>query len=284
MYNDTLYELKKYLSIFRLSDRFHHRYFVTKCKKMKFKSLHYKNTPLLIGNVWDVPSTRVAERLNFQAIGTSSSAIAKLLGYNDGEEIGFSELKYIVKRIVSSTNVPLSVDLESGYSRNPSEIADHIIQLAALGVVGINIEDSIFKNDRILLDAHKFSKLLFEVRKLLEKENIEVFINVRVDTFLLRHPGVIEETKKRIRLYENAGADGIFTPCIEKKTDIEEIVNCTNLPINVMCMPNLPDFGILKEIGVKRISMGNFLFDTMYSEFEYITEKVLEEQSFKSIF
>lgn len=251
---------------------------------MEFKNLHKQNKPLLICNVWDVPSTELAEKLNFQAIGTSSSAIASILGYNDGEEMEFSELEYFVKRILSIPKLPLSVDLESGYSRNPMEIVENIKRLANLGVVGINIEDSIVIKERTLLNANEFSQTLSKVRELLEKASIDMFINVRTDTFLLNHPNVITETKKRIKLYENAGANGIFTPCIEKKTDIEEIINSTNLPINVMCMPNLPSFETLEKLGVNRISMGNFLFDKMYSNLEKITKTVLNDKSFKSIF
>ncbi|MEP0264647.1 isocitrate lyase/phosphoenolpyruvate mutase family protein [Dokdonia sp.] len=251
---------------------------------MEFKDLHKQDKPLLIGNVWDVPSTKTAEKLNFQALGTSSSAIATLLGYQDGEEMTFSELEYFVKRIAANTDLPLSVDLESGYSRNPRDIANHIKRLADLGVVGINIEDSIVQNHRLLLNKNEFSKTLTEVNEILLKENSSIFLNVRTDTFLVGHSNVIEETKKRIRLYENAGANGIFTPCIENISDIKEIVNCTSLPINVMCMPNLPDFNTLTKLGVKRISMGNFLFDNMYTQFEDITKKVISQESFKSIF
>ena len=124
---------------------------------------------MLIGNVWDVPSAKTAERLNFQAIGTSSSAIAELLGYNDGEEMTFSELEYFVKRIAMHTNLPLSVDLESGYSRKPKEIMDNIKRLWDLGVVGINIEDSIVDENRKLLNADDFSKTLANIREELEK-------------------------------------------------------------------------------------------------------------------
>ncbi|SEM00743.1 2-Methylisocitrate lyase, PEP mutase family [Aquimarina amphilecti] len=251
---------------------------------MNFKELHNQKTPLLLGNVWDVPSAKTAEKLGFQAIGTSSSAIAALLGYQDGEQMGFSELIYFVKQIVTNTNLPLSVDLESGYSRDPIIIAEHIKELVALGVVGINIEDSIVKDERILLNGEKFASTLIDVINVLSKENIDVFINVRTDTFLLKHSDVIEETKKRIKLYENAGANGIFTPCIENESDIREIVNCTSLPINVMCMPNLPDFNTLSSLGVQRISMGNFLFDTMYSQLERITKDIIDQRSFQSIF
>jgi len=246
---------------------------------MEFKNLHKKDKPLLIGNVWDVPSSKIAEKLNFQAIGTSSSAIAALLGYRDGEEMEFSELEYFVNRIALNTNIPLSVDLEAGYSRYPREIANHIKRLADIGVVGINLEDSIVENHRMLLNEGEFAKTLTEVSEILLKEKIDIFLNVRTDTFLLGHSNVIEETKKRIRLYENAGANGIFTPCIENVSDIKEIVNCTNLPINVMCMPNLPDFNTLTELGVKRISMGNFLFDKMYNQFESTTKEVLSQKT-----
>jgi len=252
---------------------------------MEFKNLHNQDKPLLIGNVWDVPSTKTAERLNVQAIGTSSSAIASILGYNDGEEMEFSELEYFVKRIALNTNLPLSVDLESGYSRKPKEIVNHIKRLTKLGVVGINIEDSVvLKEKRILLDANDFAKTLTEIKEHLEKENIDIFINVRIDTFILLQENIIGETIKRIHLYQNAGANGIFTPCIEKENDIKTIVDSTNLPINVMCMPNLPNFEILTKLGVKRISMGNFLFDKMYDKFEETVQTVINQNSFKSIF
>ena len=222
--------------------------------------------------------------MGFQAIGTSSSAIASILGYKDGEEMEFSELKYFIKRIALNTSLPLSVDLESGYGRNPKKIANNIKRLAKLGVVGINIEDSIVNKKRILLNADSFAKTLTEIKHLLEKENLDVFINVRTDTFILLKENILEETKKRIQLYEKAGANGIFVPCIETENDIKTVVNSTNLPINVMSMPNLPIFETLAKLGVKRISMGNFLFEKMYSQFEQITKEIINQNSFKSIF
>ncbi|AXG72051.1 carboxyvinyl-carboxyphosphonate phosphorylmutase [Kordia sp. SMS9] len=251
---------------------------------MNFKDLHHQEQPVLIGNVWDVPSTKIAEKLNFQAIGTSSAAIAKLLGYNDGEEMKFSEMEYMVQQISLHTKIPLSVDLEAGYSRNASEIVHHIKRLAALGVVGINIEDSIVNDKRVLLDAEQFANTISEIKKQLQEEQIAIFVNVRTDTFILQTANMLTETKRRIQLYEHAGADGIFVPCIENAQDIKEIVTCTRLPLNVMCMPKLPNFDNLAALGVKRISMGNFLFDNMYQQLENTTETILKQHSFTSIF
>ena len=250
---------------------------------MDFKTLHHQDQPLLIANVWDVPSAKTAAALNFKAIGTSSSAIAAMLGYDDGEHISFSEIEYMVKRIALNTTLPLSVDLEAGYSRNPKEVIQHVKRLIDLGVVGINIEDSLASTGRTLQDADDFAKTITEIKEYLSKEQLDIFINVRTDTFILLKENVLEETKKRIQQYQDAGADGIFTPCIEHELDIKTIVNCTTLPLNVMCMPNLPDFKTLAALGVKRISMGNFLFDKMYDKFNKMSHKILTNNTFKSI-
>ncbi len=251
---------------------------------MSFKKLHEQNNPLVICNVWDVASVKTAEKLNFQAIGTSSAAIATMLGYEDGEQMSFSELTYIVKRIMRNTELPVTVDIETGYSSNPKEIASHIKTLSDLGVVGINIEDSNVLGERILNNADDFAKKLSEIKKELANENVNIFINVRTDSFLLGIENALEESVKRIKLYESVGVDGIFVPCIEKEEDIIAVIKSTGLPVNVMCMPNLPDFNILSKLGVKRISMGNFVFDKISNHLESTLNSVLQTQSFKPIF
>jgi 2-methylisocitrate lyase-like PEP mutase family enzyme len=108
-----------------------------------FLQLHHNETPLLIGNVWDVVSAKAFERGGFKAIATSSAAIAHTWGYEDGEKMPFDLLLKVVERIINNINVPLSVDIEGGYSRDISKIFQNIEKLHELGVVGINIEDSV---------------------------------------------------------------------------------------------------------------------------------------------
>ncbi len=165
---------------------------------MNFKNLHQQISPLVICNVWDVTSAKIAEQLNFKAIGTSSATIAAILGYRDGEEMDFSELEYIVKRIKNNTSIPLSLDLESGYGDNPSEIMSNIKRLISLGVVGINLEDSIIGKKRTLLPAGQFSKIISEIKNQCTKENIDIFLNVRTDSFLLNQASPLSETKKEV--------------------------------------------------------------------------------------
>ncbi len=251
---------------------------------MNFKDFHDQTDPILICNVWDVNSAKIAEQLNFQAIGTSSGAIATMLGYPDGEKISFDELLYIVTRIRKKTTIALTVDLESGYSRDAFEIVEHIKKLEQLGVIGINIEDSIVRAKRVIMTRLDFAKLLDKICTRLIQSNIKTFINVRTDTFLLGLPNAVSETLVRANTYQESGAHGIFVPCIEKEEDIETVVKNIDIPLNVMCMPKLPKFEILKSLGVKRISMGNFIFNKISVNLKKKLVTIQNDKSFKNLF
>ena len=132
---------------------------------LKFKNLHYGDVPLVLGIVWDVPSAKLMDSLGFEAIGTSSAAIAEMLGYKDGEQLSFEELLFVVERIVKCVNVPLSVDMESGYGKSAKEIVENVLRLVRLGVVGINIEDSQVAGERKMLSAHQFQSILEDIKE-----------------------------------------------------------------------------------------------------------------------
>jgi 2-methylisocitrate lyase-like PEP mutase family enzyme len=251
----------------------------------RFKELHNQPRPLIIGNVWNVKSAKVFEKLAFEAIGTSSAAVAHTLGYEDGEQMPFSDLLFVVERIRRSVSLPLTVDIEFGYGVSASEIASNVISLQKLGVAGINIEDSFIENGRrALKDYSQFSHLLREIKRLLEQSGVSIFINVRCDAFLLDIPNKLQVALERVGKYGQVGADGVFLPCITDKNDIVTVVSQTILPLNVMCMPDLPDFDTLKKIGVKRVSMGNYLNSYAYTSMENMASKILVDQSFNALF
>ena len=111
-----------------------------------------------------------------------------------------------------------------------------------------------------------------------------MFVNVRADTYLLNVEDKLNETKKRIHLYEAANIDGIFIPCITDKKDIKELVTSTRLPINVVYMPGLPGFKELSDLSVKRIIVGNFINDFVYVQMEKKVSEIIQNQSFKGLF
>lgn len=251
----------------------------------EFKSQHEQNTPLYIGNVWDVSSAMMLENKNYKALGTSSAAIATSLGYEDGEEMSFDELIQVVEAIIARTSLPLTVDIEGGYSRNPEEISKNIMRLNELGVIGINLEDSIvLDGNRQIIDATEFGKTIIEIKKHLAKSKAETFLNVRTDFYIMGLENPLKETLLRATLYEKAGADGIFVPCVTEEEDIKEIVENITIPLNVMTMPALPSFQKLQQLGVKRVSMGPFIYNKINEYFNNILDEIDEHQSFSPIF
>ncbi|MBL0740764.1 isocitrate lyase/PEP mutase family protein [Chryseolinea lacunae] len=249
-----------------------------------FSSLHRGEEPLLLGNLWDVNSATLFEAAGYKAVGTSSQAVAKSLGYEDGENIPFEWLLQLAKRTVERVRIPVTIDMESGYARTIDGIIANLEQLHDVGVVGINIEDTVPASSRTLRPAAEFQDLLSAIVNRLQQKNIRLFVNVRTDGFLLGLPNALPETLERIHLYDRTGIDGIFVPCITASDDIRAVTSATQLPVNVMCMPHLPDFAELKTLGVKRISMGPFVNIYVNNKTNDAIRTVASENSFASLF
>jgi len=228
-----------------------------------FKKLHTQPDLLILGNVWDANSAKIAQEAGFKALGSSSHAIANAMGYEDGEQITVDELLFIVERIVKAVDIPVSVDFESGYSDNPDKVAQNVKRLADLGVVGINLEDGQVKNGkRILGDA----ELLQQKIQAIKAETKEIFINARTDSYTTKHKSPLEEAINRAKIYTNAGADGLFVPLIESVDDIESLLKQTSLPLNVFLTENLPSVERLTELGVKRLSHGAKIYEWLVQQ------------------
>ncbi|MEN4699705.1 isocitrate lyase/phosphoenolpyruvate mutase family protein [Pantoea agglomerans] len=252
---------------------------------MNFAELHNQYEPLLIANVWDVVSAVAAQKAGYQALGTSSAAIAATLGYEDGQGMPFDELFFIVTRIRAVSSLPLSVDMEAGYGDSAEEIIVNLKRLAQIGVSGVNLEDSrVINRVRQLDDVSEFSRNLRAVCDALRSDGYNLFLNVRTDAYLLGHERALEETLLRGQYYRAAGADGLFVPCLTSEKDISLIANAIDLPLNVMCMPDLPLFDRLKLAGVSRISMGNFVHSAIQSKLTDLMHAIRLHQTFEGLF
>jgi 2-methylisocitrate lyase-like PEP mutase family enzyme len=237
-----------------------------------FYELHNKETPLILANAWNVKSAQLFEQNGYDAIGTSSGAISNSMGYEDGEKMPFKELLYIVQRITACTHIPVSVDFERGYTNNLTELTDNIQRLLDIGVVGINIEDA--------QGEELFLKKLYAIKNHLEKTNQKLFINARTDGFLQKLDSPLELTIRRAKLYQEAGADGLFVTAVADPSVIKAISASTSLPLNLVGSPKLPSFKTMSELGVRRISMAVFLYKSTYDHLEQFSKKVKANQSF----
>lgn len=246
----------------------------------KFRSLHYQDKPLLIANTWDAISSKAAEKAGFQVIGTSSHAIANMLGYEDGEIIPFEEMFRIVHKIVKSTALLVSADIESGYTDDPELLNNYAEQLADAGVLGINLEDGLTSgSQRRLGDASLLARKIKSVKSHLRSKGKDLFINARIDTYTTKHPDAIGETLKRIKIYEDAGADGFFVPLINEDSDIRAVLGATSLPLNVFLKEGLKNYEEFALLGVHRISSGNGIHSKITKATEEAFQKLHETKS-----
>lgn len=246
-----------------------------------FKALHTARDLFILPNAWDAASAAILQENNYAAVGTSSAAVATALGYEDGEAMPFAEYLMIIKRIAASVNIPVTVDMEMGYGKTKEVIHTNLQKLVDAGVAGINIEDSfITHGKRSLGEPKEFADTLSFLKS---KVKDTLFINARCDTYLLHVKDKESETVNRLKLYQSAGADGIFLPFMKEEQDITHALAATKLPLNLMAIPGLPDLDTLQQLGVKRVSMGPFLQKKTYSKANELAKKVMEQKSIKPI-
>lgn len=107
-----------------------------------FRSLHRAGHPLALFNVWDAGSARTAADAGAVALATGSWSVAAANGFGDGEQMPRALMMEVLERITRATDLPVTVDLESGYGERPEDVAETIALSIKAGAIGCNLEDS----------------------------------------------------------------------------------------------------------------------------------------------
>ncbi len=238
-----------------------------------FKALHAGPTALLLPNAWDAASTVLLQLDGAAAIATSSSAVAWSLGYADGAQLPRDELLGAIRRIMRVARVPVSVDMENGYSDKPEAVAALVAEVVRCGVAGINIEDGAGT-------VESLEAKIAAIRRALAGQPL--FINARTDVYLRGlAPGggdaAIQMCIARQNRYQAAGADGAFVPGMSTVADVAKLVPHIGMPLNVMSVPTLAPLAELAAAGVRRISAGGAVFQTTYGYMRSRAKRFLEQ-------
>ncbi|RDS78889.1 isocitrate lyase/phosphoenolpyruvate mutase family protein [Dyella monticola] len=221
-------------------------------------SLHVKGDPLVLYNAWDAGSAKAIQGAGAPVIATSSWAVAAAQGYDDGELIPFSFVEQIIARIAAALDIPVTVDVEGGYSEDPHVCAANVARLMDHGIVGINLEDRIVNGGGLHSIETQCARIA-AIRAMADAHGVSLFINARTDLFLgtgIKPPEGILEAKERAAAYARAGASGFFVPGLIDLSAIRELCSTVQLPLNVMVRPGLAHARELANAGVARISYG----------------------------
>ncbi|MEU1515899.1 isocitrate lyase/phosphoenolpyruvate mutase family protein [Streptomyces sp. NPDC005811] len=220
-----------------------------------FAALHHADPPLLLPNAWDHASALALAGLGFPAIGTTSLAVAAAAGLPDGESATREETLRLAL-VLGSQPFLLSVDAEGGFSEDPDEVGEFARRLAAVGAVGINLEDGLGPAGR---HAAKIAAV--------KRAAPGLFVNARTDTYWLgqgeKEAGDSEkwrETLSRLDTYQQAGADGVFVPGLTDPARIAALVARLGTPLNLLFSPAGPTVPQLAGLGVRRVSLGSLLY------------------------
>ena len=225
-----------------------------------FQSLHVAGDPVVLFNIWDAGSAKAVARAGAKAIATGSWSVAAAHGYDDGEKLPFDLALANLERIVAAVDLPVTIDLESGYGRTPEDVGDAAAKAIASGAIGFNLEDRVI-GEKGLYSLDDQSARVRAAREAADRAGIPVFINARTDTFLKADPAThdvshTEEALRRAAAYAQAGASGLFVPGLVNEALLGRICNASPLPVNVMVHAATPPASRLAEMGVARISYG----------------------------
>ena len=222
-----------------------------------FRAMHQLPPALLLPNAWDAVSARLFEESGFRAVATTSGGLAWSLGYPDGEGAPWSEVVAATRRIVRVVNVPVSVDIESGFGVTTADVYNNVREIIAAGVVGINIEDSDLRVKGTLRSVEDAAGRVRAVRRAANDAGVPIVLNARTDVF---HLNVGEasarpaEALHRARAYLEAGADCIFLFGHPELTVVAELAQSIKAPVNIVGRAGMPGMKELERLGVARVS------------------------------
>lgn len=229
-------------------------------KAEQFLGLHVPGKPLVLFNVWDAGSAEAVANSGAKALGTSSWSVANANGFADGERIPLVLAIDNLRRIVRVTDLPVTIDLESGYGDGSETVVETIGLAIEAGAVGCNLEDSYPANGKLRDLADQCARIRC-ARQRADAATTGFFINARMDVFFQapadQHTSaMVVEAIERARAYADAGANGLFAPGLADVTLIARLAKESPLPLNIMVSDASPPRRVLAEQGVARVSYG----------------------------
>jgi 2-methylisocitrate lyase-like PEP mutase family enzyme len=221
--------------------------------------LHRPGDPVILPTVWDAWSARLATGAGFAALTVGSHPMADSIGKPDNEGMSFDDVLARVAQITAAVDVPVSVDIESGYGQPPGRLIEGLL---GAGAVGLNIEDTVHSEGKRLRSADEHAELVGALRSAADAAGVHVVINARTDLFL-RQDGEasdrVERAVERLNQAAAAGADVLYPVGRHDPDTLRRLTAELVLPVNAIALPDQDDPASFGPLGVARISFGPFL-------------------------
>lgn len=226
----------------------------------RFRALHLRDGGFLMPNAWDGASALLLKQSGFEALGTSSAALASTLGRMDGRHaVSRAEHLAHAKLISELTGLPVNGDFEDGYGAGPEDVAATVEAAIATGLAGIGIEDTSGDPSSPIRD---FNEAVARVRAAAKVAQGRIVLTARADNFISGRPD-LEDTIRRLVAFAEVGADVLYAPFPPDLDAVRRIVKAVApKPVNILIgtMSGTVPWVELQKAGVKRVSMGVALY------------------------
>jgi 2-methylisocitrate lyase-like PEP mutase family enzyme len=249
-------------------------------KAVRFQELHRGTRAFVIANPWDAGSARLLAGVGFEALATSSGASAAILGRRDGK-VTREEALAQSRAIVDATDLPVSADLEKGFGDAPDAAAQTIRLAAGAGLVGGSIEDASGDKDRPIYDIAQAVERVAAAVQAARSLPFPFMLTARAENFLRGNPD-LDDTIRRLRAYEKAGADVLFAPGLPDLAAVSKVCAALSKPFNFMVGIKGKSFSVaeLEAAGVRRISLATSLYRAAMSGLVDAAREVKDKGSF----
>lgn len=249
----------------------------------RFRALHERGGIFVMPNPWDAGTAKVLQHFGFEAIATASAALACSLGLADASgEVSRQQALDHAKALIDAVDLPVNGDLESGFGDEPEDVAETIRQSIAIGMAGCSIEDRTQDSAHPLYERGLAVERIRVARTAIDEAGSDFVLTARCEAYLTGHDDPLAECLDRLAEMADAGADVVYACGMREPDHIAELVRTVAVPVNVIGGTGPTPLSIrqLKDIGVRRVSLGPRLCQAAMGGFLRAAEEVSGEGTF----
>jgi 2-methylisocitrate lyase-like PEP mutase family enzyme len=226
-------------------------------KRAAFRSLHASGC-FVLPNPWDIGSARMLQHLGFEALASTSSGYAWSTGRADYAVTRDDVLQHLTA-LSAAVDLPINADFESGFATEPEQLAANVALALQTGIAGLSIEDRDLREPAQLYDSALALERLRAARAAIDAAGGDAILVARTEGLLLDRSAVTPAIERLVAFAE-AGADCLFAPGVTKPDDIAAMVRAiAPKPLNVLVLDSTQTLAQLRELGVRRLSVGGAL-------------------------
>lgn len=229
-----------------------------------FHALHQRGRIFVLPNPWNIGTAKILAALGFEALATTSAGYAFSRGRADWVgEISRDEALAHAREIVQSTPLPVSADLENGFSESPETVAETVRLAASMGLAGCTIEDTSGNPEIPIYDKSLAIERIAAGAEAVAGLGRRFVLTARAENYLHGRPD-LDDTIERLTGYEAVGADVLYAPGLPDLDSIQKVCAFVSKPVNVVAGIGLAGVTLaeLEQAGVTRVSVGSSLART----------------------